>query len=114
MKHILSEIKNYHETKKEHEKCSNQKGKTGENIVFDMLENTLPSKEYTILDCSKKGHSCDILIKRIKYPDIRVECKNYSSNVKTLEIVKFERDLEENNDSGIFISLSSGICGKKN
>ena len=65
MKHILSEIKNYHETKKEHEKCSNQKGKTGENIVFDMLENTLPSKEYTILDCSKKGHSCDILIKRI-------------------------------------------------
>jgi hypothetical protein len=98
--------------------CPNQKGRSGENKIFELLENSLPSREYSVIDCSKKDHSCDILIKRTvggkDYPDIRLECKNYSSNVKTSEVTKFERDLEENNDHGIFISLASGICGKKN
>ena len=71
---------------------------------------------YSILNTKTLAHSCDMVVKRIGYPDIRIESKAHGrdtgENVRTQEVKKFESDLIHLNNHGIFISLYSGICGK--
>ena len=93
------------------------KGEEGEKGLHDVLENFLPSRDgYAIIDTKSIPHSCDMVIKRLGYPDVRIESKAHGrdsgENVRTQEVKRFESDLGHLNSHGIFVSLYSGICGK--
>ena len=93
------------------------KGEEGEKGLHEVLENNLSSRDgYTIIDTKSIPHSCDMVVKRIGYPDIRIESKAHGrdtgENVRTQEVKRFESDLTHLNSHGIFVSLYSGICGK--
>lgn len=93
------------------------KGEEGEKGIINILESKLHTRDgYMIHDVKSIAHSCDIVIKREGYPDIRVESKAHGrdtgENVRVAEVKKFETDLLTLNNHGIFVSLYSGICGK--
>ena len=84
-------------------------GKLSENIIIDNLNRLIPSAE--IVDCSNEIGKGDILVMYRHY-NIMIEVKNYNSNIGKKEIVKFQRDLLQNNyNAGILISCRSGIRG---
>jgi hypothetical protein len=96
---------------------SRYKGEEGEKGLHDVLENVLSCRDgYTIVDTKSVAHSCDMVIRRVGYPDIRVESKAHGrdtgESVRTQEVKRFESDLTHLNSHGIFVSLYSGICGK--
>lgn len=93
------------------------KGEEGEKGLINILESKLHVRDgYTIQDVKSIAHSCDIVIKRDGYPDVRIESKAHGKdtgeNVRVAEVKKFESDLLALNNHGIFVSLYSGICGK--
>jgi len=89
---------------------SSNKGNIGEHVLFSLLNNIYPSLE--IENTSKEGHRGDFILKHDS--DILIETKDYDSNVKSLEVKKFEKDCFNNKLSGIFLSHNSGIANKKN
>lgn len=98
-------------------KSTARKGDEGERGLIDILENKLSMREgYTIESVKSIPHSCDIVVKREGYPDIRIESKAHGKengeNVRVAEVKKFESDILMLNNHGIFVSLYSGICGK--
>lgn len=95
-------------------KNSSIKGKDSELKLFDLLSERLKiSDGYFVSHVGNEARSCDILVKRNNYQNIRIECKDYKASIGTDEVDKFYRDLRNTKDSGIFISLSSGICGRR-
>jgi hypothetical protein len=91
---------------------SSEKGKVGEREFDELvaqhtnwgdLANTAKTSYGT--DRAGKIRGCDVLF----------ELKNYSGEVPSAEVDKFERDMEEHHDVpfGVFISYKSGIRGKK-
>jgi hypothetical protein len=95
------------------------KGEIGENTIYNLLCQVLRARDgYEIIKVNGISMSCDILIKRIGYPNIRLEIKSYGKDngrkVDNCEVLKFKRDLEHNNDHGIMISLYSNIIGVNN
>ena len=93
------------------------KGEEGERGLHEVLENNLSSRDgYTISDTKSVPHSCDMVVRRIGYPDVRIESKAHGRDtgecVGTQEVKRFESDLTHLNSHGIFVSLYSGICGK--
>ena len=89
------------------------KGDEGERCLHDALAIVLPRRDgYSIVDTQTIPHSCDMVIRRVGYPDIRIESKAYSHPVGSVGMDKFESDLTRLNNHGIFVSLYSGICGK--
>jgi hypothetical protein len=93
------------------------KGEEGERGLHEVLENNLPSRDgYQIIDTKSVPHSCDMVIHRVGYPDVRIESKAHGrdtgESVRTQEVNRFESDLIHLNSHGIFVSLYSGICGK--
>ncbi len=91
---------------------SSEKGKVGErefdelvaqHTTWGELANTAKTSYGT--DRSGKIRGCDVLF----------ELKNYSNEVPSAEVEKFERDMEEHHDVpfGVFISYKTGIRGKK-
>jgi hypothetical protein len=93
------------------------KGEEGEKGIINILENKLHTRDgYTIHEVKTIAHSCDILIKRDGFPDIRIESKAHGrdsgDSVRVSEVKRFESDLLGLNNHGIFVSLYSGICGK--
>jgi hypothetical protein len=93
------------------------KGSYGENEIYNLLSDKLMSRDgYIIEQVNGLSHSCDILIKCKKKPDIRIESKAHGLNngekVRQKEVEKFERDLIHTNNHGIFVSLYSNIVGK--
>lgn len=89
------------------------KGMDGETNFMELIHKH--TNWMNIEDTSKIPHSGDI---RCNIGDVCViiEVKNYSKDVPTKEVTKFLRDMEENPTIpyGIFVSLSTGISGKKN
>jgi hypothetical protein len=93
------------------------KGEEGEKGIINILESRLHIRDgYSIEDVKSIPRNCDILIKRTGFPNIRIESKAHGreskGNVRIEEVKKFESDLLDLNNHGIFISLYSGICGK--
>lgn len=93
------------------------KGEEGESGLMNILESKLHLRDgYNVQYVKSIPHSCDILVKRDGYPDIRIESKAHGrdngENVRVAEVKKFESDLLMLNNHGIFVSLYSGICGK--
>jgi hypothetical protein len=95
------------------DKISSEKGKQGEK-EFATLASEYYSWGSSLINTSKTPHSAD-LKGSIRGCDTLFEIKHYSSDVPTKELEKFERDLSENSNIpfGVFISLTSGITGKK-
>jgi hypothetical protein len=91
---------------------SSDKGKQGEK-EFDEL-----AAQYTkwpkLLNTSGTAHATDRRVK-IRNCETLFELKNYSDDVNSEQVKKFERDMEENSNCplGVFISMKSNIVGKK-
>ena len=95
---------------------SQTKGVVGEQRLYKMLVETLPMREgYEVEMSAGQAYSCDMVIRKAGFPDVRVECKAYGeqtgTNVGKGEVSKFRRDLELMGTHGIFVSLHSGIVG---
>lgn len=95
-------------------KSSQEKGKDGEKFVIDSLQSQLRTSDgYSIEDVSGVSNNCDILVKKLGHCDVRIDVKNWSGNVSQRDVEKFERDLTTLDSSGILVSLSSGVVGKR-
>lgn len=93
---------------------SKVKGTKCENKMHDLLTDYLLFRDgYEVINVSDTGHSADFLIKREKYPNIRLECKDYDDRVPTSQVQKFVRDVQERNEYGLFVSVSSPITSFK-
>jgi hypothetical protein len=93
------------------------KGEEGESGIIQILECKLPLREgYEILETKSKPHNCDVLVKRVGFPDVRIEVKAHGRDtgecVRSEQVKRFESDLIGLNNHGIFVSLYSGIVGK--
>lgn len=88
------------------------KGSMGENFVAGVIKGNFP--DYTLLDMSKVAEASDYHLVLPSGDIFMIEVKNYSNVIPTKEIVKFKRDMIKNGSKiGIFISLNTGITGKK-
>ena len=93
------------------------KGEEGESGIIHILECKLPLRDgYEILETKSKPHNCDALVKRVGFPDVRIEVKAHGRDtgecVRSEQVKRFESDLIGLNNHGIFVSLYSGIVGK--
>jgi Zinc finger, C2H2 type len=93
------------------------KGEEGEAGIIQILECKLPLRDgYEVFETKSKPHNCDAVVKRIGFPDVRVEIKAHGRDtgecVRTSEVKRFETDLIGLKDHGLFVSLYSGIVGK--
>ena len=93
-------------------KGSTNKGKYGEQQLFSTLNGIYNIADITNTSGTKA--SGDFIMKRVNKPTIMFETKAYDYNVPKEEIVKFLRDIEVQNMSGIFLSQHSGISLKYN
>lgn len=118
-KESLEKVKELYKEKeeklrKEFEKTlvSSERGKQGEKEFEDIV------KEYVswppLLNMSKTAHGTDRGC-RIRNCNTLFEIKNYTNDVPSKEVEKFERDMAENSDVplGVFISLNTNIVSKK-
>ena len=91
---------------------SSVKGAHGETNFMEIIHKHTSWRN--VEDTSKSAHSGDM---RCNIGDVctLIEVKNYGKDVPTKEVVKFLRDMEENPTIpyGIFVSLSTGITGKR-
>ena len=91
---------------------SSEKGKVGEREFDDLVAQYTTWGE--LVNTAKTSYGTDRSGK-IRGCDVLFELKNYSSEVPSAEVEKFERDMEEHHDVpyGVFISYKTGIRGKK-
>ena len=99
------------------ENSNSFKGSIAEDTLYNLLSEKLMLRdEFSVSKVNGKSHSCDILVQRDDFPDISIESKAHGQNtgekVRTKEIEKFERDLHELDNHGIFVSIYSEIVGK--
>lgn len=88
------------------------KGEQGENKLVNILNNIFPCAE--VNNVSKTGHCGDVTLIRDQKDNILLENKVYSENLPTKEVLKFQRDVQEQNCHGLLLSQSSGICHIEN
>jgi hypothetical protein len=92
---------------------SSEKGKISEIELRPLLEELFPTGE--VIYCGATEGTCDFRVNRNENkPSILFENKNYTSNVPTIEVKKFENDLAKQKTHGIFVSHNSGITYKRN
>jgi hypothetical protein len=102
-----------HEFLNKYKHNSSSKGNVSEYELYSILQYIFPSDE--IIDCSTETATCDYRVNRLNQskPSILFENKDYSRSVTTEEIKKFERDLNQQRQHGIFISHKSNITYKE-
>jgi hypothetical protein len=93
---------------------SSSKGNASETELYNMLQFIMPHDE--VLNVSSDTASCDFKVhrKNQEKPSIIFENKDYSRNVSTDEVKKFERDVANQKIHGIFISQKTPITYKEN
>lgn len=93
---------------------SSLKGSVSENELYYMLQSLMPTDE--IIRVSNETSTCDFRLNRKNKdkPTILFENKDYSRNVSTDEIKKFEKDIQLQKTHGIFISQKTPITYKDN
>ena len=93
-------------------KFSTLKGSMGEDLVMDIIIDKF--NNMCVENTSKIPHSGDIQVRLPSGNTIIVEVKNYNKTIDQDQIDKLKFDMIFNNvRGGIFISLNSGIVGKK-
>jgi len=91
---------------------SSTKGQSGENIVNDILLERF--QDYNIENTGKIPHSGDFQLTLANKNKLIIEVKNYNKTVDHNEIDKLKFDMKFNKiNYAIFISLNSGIVGRK-
>lgn len=100
-----------------HANNTRSKGQQGELRLCDLLSERLTTRENYLIDTVNGiAHACDINIRRLGFPDVRVESKAHGEGtgekVRVKETVRFQSDLLAMNSHGIFVSLFSEIAGK--
>jgi len=94
------------------ENKTTSKGQLGENVVYDILVDKFP--DYQIENMSKIPHSGDIQVELSSKNKIIIEVKNYNKTIDQEQIDKLKFDMKYSNIYySIFISLNSGIVGRK-
>ena len=93
---------------------SSIKGKISETELYGVLQHIFPSDE--IINCSASTANCDYCVNRLNQtkPSILFENKDYSRNVSTDEVEKFQRDVKLQKTHGILLSQTTGITFKNN
>lgn len=92
---------------------SSKKGEISEQLIYNMIEEKYPNYSYDVK--RHIPHHADGELISPTGMKCLVEIKNYTSTVHKDEIDKFKYDLKfTNNNLGIFISLQTGIAGRKN
>lgn len=118
---VLTRVEKLHETVvvAQVRQSSNQsvKGKVGENKLLEMLSERLTSRDdYEVDLVCGMAHQCDISIKRLGHPEVRIESKAHGEQsgekVRARETTRFQNDLIGLKLSGIFVSIHSSIVGK--
>jgi hypothetical protein len=91
---------------------SSERGKQGEQEFEDLVRQYVSWPP--MINMSKTSHATDRRCK-IRSCNSLFEIKNYTDDVPSKEVVKFERDMGENQDCplGVFISMNTNIVGKK-
>jgi hypothetical protein len=93
-------------------KQSSNKGQSGESIVIDIIKDKF--QDIQIENTSKIPHSGDIQIVLTNKKKIIVEVKNYNNTINQDQIDKLKFDMKFSGiNYAIFISLNSGIVGRK-
>ncbi len=93
-------------------KQSSNKGQIGESVVIDILKEKFP--DTIVENTSKIPHSGDIQVTLSSKSKIILEVKNYNKTIDQEQIDKLKFDMKFSNIYfAIFISLNSGIVGKK-
>ena len=87
-------------------------GEIGEEKLYNLLTKIYPNGE--IINCSNLAKHGDIIMKRNQKKSILFENKHHSANVPKDEVLKFIRDCEEQNCSGLLLSQNTGISNKSN
>jgi hypothetical protein len=91
---------------------SSKKGEISEDLIYKIINEKYPN--YTLDIKRHIPHHADGELQSPSGMKCLVEIKNYSNTVNKDEIVKFKYDLKHtNNKLGIFLSLKTGIVGKK-
>lgn len=91
---------------------SSVKGNVGEVQMLYMLQHLMPSDEITRVNGNTAN--CDIRVRRYgcDKPTILFECKDYTEQVPSREVEKFERDVQEQKTHGIMVSHKTPITFK--
>ena len=107
-------VENEEKLRKQLEKSlvSSEIGKQGEREFDEIVAQS--TTWGPLVNTAKTAHSTD-RSGRIKGCNVLFELKNYTGEVPSSEVDKFERDMEEHHDVpfGVFISYKTGIRGKK-
>ena len=91
---------------------SSSKGKVSENLLFSVLQHLYPSANIEFVGATKEMG--DFILERRGKARVLVENKDYNRSVPAEEVAKFIRDIDEQKGCcGLFLSQSSGICGKE-
>ncbi len=62
---------------------------------------------------SGTAHKGDFTLAKESLPDVLLELKSWEVNVKTRDVLKFERDVQNNCKHGILISMRSGVVNRR-
>ena len=110
IKHEIAQ--SFEETNIITENKNTSKGQLGESVVYDIIVNKFP--DYQVENTSKIPYSGDIKLTLPSNNRIMVEVKNYNKTLDQEQVDKLKYDMKFSNIYyGIFISLNSGIVGKK-
>ena len=90
---------------------SSKKGQMSEMATLNLLKTVYSERQIKIVSSTKE--SCDLLLIRNNKPVIFIENKDYKDNLPQTEVDKFIRDINTQNQSGIFLSQSCTIPNKK-
>ena len=91
---------------------SSKKGEISEMVIYEYIKNNYKNYCYEIK--REIAHNADGELNSPSGLKALVEIKNYETNINNDEVNKFKYDLQFNNIYfGLFISIKSGIIGKK-
>ena len=91
---------------------SSKKGEISEQLIYEYIKNNY--KDYCYDVKREIAHNADGELNSPSGLNALVEIKNYENNVNNDEVNKLKYDLQFNNiNFGLFISIKSGIIGKK-
>jgi hypothetical protein len=93
-------------------KTSQKRGEIIENKIYELFENNY--QNYSYKKTNHLPHSGDAILASPSLEKYLIEIKNYQTSVDQKEINKLKYDMEYTNiQYGLFLSIQSGIVGKK-
>ena len=91
-------------------KCSVDKGRAMEDKYHRLLQRQLPDYEIELV--RDTPHEMDLRVTNGQF-SVLIDIKNYSHNVTTKELVKFDNDVRTNRLPSVLVSSMSGVANKK-